>query len=179
MLQNICLTCKSNKTCCIQHIYTNSKMLSFQRQKLSSKLQNVQIISIEIFLQGNLWFKLWLGGYHCAIILRYLLSFVVSQQELKRFHLQIFIVCWSKWWTALSSNFSSRFHDAPITPITVFLQRKLLLACNPEMIVRCLLSSTVFHSVTARTAKNVLATLSQKSQKERAELCIKCDCQTT
>ena len=160
MLQNICLTCKSIKTCCIPHIYTNSKMLSFQRQKLSSNLQNVQIISIEIFLQGNLWFKLWLGGYHCAIILRYLLSFVVSQQELKRFHLQIFIVCWSKWWTALSSNFSSRFHDAPITPITVFLQRKLLLACNPEMIVRCLLSSTVFHSVTARTAKNVLATLS-------------------
>ena len=104
MLQNICLTCKSNKTCCILHIYTNSKMLSFQRQKLSSKLQNVQIISIEIFLQGNLWFKLWLGGYHCAIILRYLLSFVVSQQELKRFHLQIFIVCWSKWWTALSSK---------------------------------------------------------------------------
>lgn len=50
---------------------------------------------------------------------------------------------------------------------------------NPEMIVRCLLSSTVFHSVTARTAKNVLATLSQKSQKERTELCIKCDCQTT
>ena len=76
-------------------------------------------------------------------------------------------------------NFSSRFHDAPITPITVFLQRKLLLACNPEMIVRCLLSSTVFHSVTARTAKNVLATLSQKSQKERTEPSIKCDCQTT
>ena len=67
--------------------------------------------------------------------------------------------------------------------LMVFLQGKLLLliACNPEMIVRCLLSrsSTVFHSVTMARAekKTVPVILSQKSQKERTQLYIERECQ--
>ena len=49
--------------------------------------------------------------------------------------------------------------------LMVFLQGKLLLliACNPEMIVRCLLSrsSTVFHSVTMARAEKKCASDSQ------------------
>ena len=50
---------------------------------------------------------------------------------------------------------------------------------NPEMIVRCSLSSAVFRSVTARTENNALVAISQKSQKGRTQLCIKCECRTT
>ena len=49
--------------------------------------------------------------------------------------------------------------------LTVFLQGKLLLliACNPEMILRCLLSrsSTVFHSVTMARAEKKCASDSE------------------
>ena len=45
------------------------------------------------------------------------------------------------------------FHDALITPFKMFLQGNLLLliARNPEMIVRCISSSDIFRSVTATT----------------------------
>ena len=41
---------------------------------------------------------------------------------------------------------SSWFEDAPITPIKIFVLKKLfsLIESNPEMIVRCLSSSAVF-----------------------------------
>ena len=49
------------------------------------------------------------------------------------------------------------FHDAPITPFKMFLQGNLLLliARNPEMIVRCVSSSDVFRSVTATTENTI------------------------
>lgn len=48
---------------------------------------------------------------------------------------------------------SFTFHYPPITSIKILLQGELLFltACNPEIIVRCLLSSSVFNSVMERT----------------------------
>lgn len=39
---------------------------------------------LRYFCRGNFWFKSCIGGSHCQIILRCLLSFAVSQQELKK-----------------------------------------------------------------------------------------------
>lgn len=71
-------------------------------------------------------------------------------------------------------KFSCEFYEEPITSIKIVLQRKFFfsITCNPEMIGRCLSSSAVFRCVTARK-KN------QKSQKERSQLYIECECRTT
>lgn len=71
-------------------------------------------------------------------------------------------------------KFSCEFHEEPITSIKIVLQRKFLfpITRNPETIGRCLSSSAVFRCVTA-IKKN------QKSQKERSQLYIECECRTT
>ena len=46
-------------------------------------------------------------------------------------------------------NFSSELHDAPITPAKIFQQEIFLIARNPEMIVRCLSSSSISCNITA------------------------------
>ena len=51
---------------------------------------------------------------------------------------------------------------------------------SPEMVVRCLLPSAVFRSVTAGTVNryDVQVALSKKSQQERTQLCIEFECPT-
>ena len=62
----------------------------------------------------------------------------------------------------------------PITPIKIFLPRKLssFIECNPEMIVSCLSLSAVF-TVSLKT-QCAGGYKPDKSQKEGTQLCIRC-----
>ena len=75
--------------------------------------------------------------------LRCLTSFVVSGKDLKISYLWVYIIVDlnSKIVSLQRKKFPTKFSDAPITPIKIFLQGKLLfflIVRNHEMIVRCL-----------------------------------------
>ena len=74
--------------------------------------------------------------------LRCLTSFVVSEKDLKISYLWVYIIVdLNSKIVSLQRKFPTKFSDAPITPIKIFLQGKLLfflIVRNHEMIVRCL-----------------------------------------